>query len=130
MSNFAEILKEEIRIEARAVVTELLKPLEPFRDLPEIATTAEVAAVFRVSKEVLGRMAEDGMPHAHAGRELRFARIRLMEWTMSGKIFPCEICAKKSDKSSGDATQVTQNVFELSHKSTKKLAEIAGGCVK
>jgi hypothetical protein len=96
MADFGELLREEIDRAAHKAVKELLEPLEMFPSLPQISTTREMAATMRVSDDVLRQMAKDGMPHAHAGRELRFGKAVIIEWMISGKRYYCEICDEKS----------------------------------
>lgn len=127
MSTFDEIFDKKIIEAVSAVFNNLSKSFDLFPDLPLIATTTETSAALRVSDDVLRRMAEDGMPHIHAGRELRFGKALIVEWMSSGKIYTYEICAGKRHKvveSIKLETQVepeAKTVFSV--KTSQKLAE-------
>ena len=74
MDELVKLLSAEIKAEARRAVEEFLKAVEMFTDLPGVATTQELAKVLRVSDDVVRRTAEEGMPHIHVVRELRFVK--------------------------------------------------------
>jgi hypothetical protein len=90
-----EILSDKIREIAKDVIQGVLQPVELFADLPDVSKSAEVAAVFDVSTEVLHRSAENGLPHVHLGREMRFLKRLLIEHAVTGKLFYCEACRTK-----------------------------------
>lgn len=92
------IIREIAREEASAVLCELTARVDIFPTLPEISTTGELADALRVSEDVLRRMCEGGMPHTHAGREFRFSKILVIEWTKTGKLFSCDICLHKTSR--------------------------------
>lgn len=100
LNNFGENLTREIEETVKAVVTNIYQPAQIFKDLPEIAVVRDLAHFYNISSEVVIRMAQNGMPHTHAGREFRFHRSLLIEWTRNGeKPFPCETCSSKSQRS-------------------------------
>ena len=131
--SFEQFMREIIREEARSVINEIITPVELYPLLPHIATTNEIAEVMRVSDEVIRRMCDEGLPHTHAGRELRFSKAMLIEWTVSGKRYNCEICAEKSGRQSPptkeinlpSAVRVPEEGLRLSNKTSKKLARLA-----
>ena len=96
MEEVVKALHAEIREEVRRAVAEMLEPLEMFSDLSSVSTTQELAKCFRVSDDIVRRMADEGMPHIHAGRELRFVKALIAEWTITGKRYFCEVCSEKS----------------------------------
>lgn len=100
-----------------------------FDDLPPVALTEEVAGVMRSSTEVVLWMSKDGMPHTHAGREYRFHRELLIEWTRTGsKPFDCEVCRKKDKEAENENNDPSVNstpvVRQLSHRTSGKLAQM------
>jgi hypothetical protein len=106
-----------------------------FDCLPEIASTQDVASVYKCSTDVILGMVREGLPHTHVGREYRFHKNLLIEWTRSGsKPIPCVKCVaadRKSDKIDDKIKETETNVSnfpapkrELSHKSSNKLASL------
>jgi hypothetical protein len=88
----------------------------------------------RVSDEVIRRMCDDGMPHTHAGRELRFVKNLLIDWTISGTRYNCVTCEEKSGKGIPEAKEInlshsnpldSQKTFHFSNRTNKKLARLA-----
>lgn len=137
MDELVKALSAEIKAEARRAVEEFLKAVEMFADLSGVSTTQELAKVFRVSDDVVRRTAEEGMPHVHFGRELRFVKANLVEWTTTGKRYFCEVCEEKSGKPSSP-TALNQANFEqpqytpfnhksasLNSKTKRRLADFA-----
>lgn len=100
MDELVKVLSAEIKAEARRAVEEFLKAVDMFADLPAVSTTQELAKVLRVSDDVVRRTAEEGMPHVHVGREMRFVKNLIAEWSSTGKKFFCEVCGEKSGKPS------------------------------
>lgn len=96
MEELVKALHAGIREEVRRAVAEMLEPLKMFSDLPSVSTTQELAKCLRVSDDVIRRMADEGTPHVHAGRELRFVKALVAEWTITGKRYSCEVCGEKS----------------------------------
>lgn len=96
MEELVKALHAGIREEVQRAVAEMLEPLEMFSDLPSVSTTQELARCLRVSDDIIRRMADDGMPHIHAGRELRFVKGLIVEWAITGKRYFCEVCGEKS----------------------------------
>lgn len=96
MEELVKALHAGIREEVQRAVAEMLEPLEMFSDLPSVSTTQELAKCLRVSDDIVRRMADEGMPHIHAGRELRFVKTLITEWSVAGKKYSCEICGEKS----------------------------------
>ncbi len=137
MSELVKILSAEIKAEVQRTVEEFLKSVEMFSDLPAVSTTHELAKVFRVSDDVIRRTAEEGMPHVHAGRELRFVKALIAEWTTSGRKYSCEICEEKLGKPQPPAAlalvsieqaqhfTVNNNVTPLNGRTKSKLADFA-----
>jgi hypothetical protein len=125
-----EILDEKIKIEVRKAVEEIIKPLELFSTLPETSLTGEVADFLRVTADVVRNMAENGMPHAHAGRKMRFFKPMLIQWAMTGKVFECEFCGKKKKDrkppESNNGSNIVGNVTDFSPKMRKKIATFVG----
>lgn len=137
MNELVKILNAEIKAEVQRTVEEFLKSVEMFSGLPSVSTTSEMAKVFRVSDDVIRRTAEEGMPHVHAGRELRFVKALIAEWTTSGKKYFCEICEEKSGKPQPPAAlalvpaeqvhqfSISHNVTPLNGRTKSKLADFA-----
>lgn len=137
MDELVKVWSSEIKAEARRAVEEFLKAVEMFADLPAISTTSEMAKVLRVSDDVVRRTAEEGMPHVHVGRELRFVKTLIADWSSTGKKFFCEVCGEKSGKPSPPITsnQVTfeqpqyspfcQKSASLNSKTKRRLADFA-----
>lgn len=96
MEELVKALHAGIREEVQRAVAEMLEPLEMFSDLPSVSTTQELAKCLRVSDDIVRRMAEEGVPHIHAGRELRFVKTLIAEWTITGRRYFCEVCGEKS----------------------------------
>lgn len=137
MDELVKLLSAEIKAEARRAVEEFLKAVEMFTDLPGVSTTQELAKVLRVSDDVVRRTAEEGMPHVHVGREMRFVKTLIAEWSSTGKKFFCEVCGEKSAKPSPSAPP-NQTIFEqpqyspfsqksasLNSKTKRRLADFA-----
>lgn len=137
MDELVKVLSAEIKAEARRAVEEFLKAVEMFADLPGVSTTQELAKVLRVSDDVVRRTAEEGMPHVHVGRELRFVKNLIAEWSSTGKKFFCEVCGEKSGKPSPPAAPVpaafeqpqyspfSQKSASLNIKTKRRLADFA-----
>lgn len=137
MEELTKALHAGIREEVRRAVEEYLKSVEMLADLPDVSTTQELAKVMRVSDDILRRTAEDGMPHVHMGREMRFVKKLIAEWTTNGKKYPCEICEEKSGKPQPPAalapvpaepiqySPVNSNVTPLKSRTKLRLAEFA-----
>ncbi len=122
MDELVKVLSAEIKADARRAVEEFLKAVEMFADLQDVSTTQELAKVFRVSDDIVRRTAEEGMPHVHFGREMRFVKVHLVEWSATGKRYFCEVCAEKSGKPSPQTTTAPANCEQpqyspFSHKS-------------
>ncbi len=138
MDELVKVLSAEIKAEARRAVEEFLKAVEMFADLPGVSTTQELAKVLRVSDDVVRRTAEEGgMPHVHVGREMRFVKTLIAEWSSTGKKFFCEACGEKSGKPSLPAapnpvsfeqpqySPFSQKSASLNSKTKRRLADFA-----
>lgn len=138
MDELVKVLSAEIKAEARRAVEEFHKAVEMFADLPGVSTTQELAKVLRVSDDVVRRTAEEGgMPHLHVGRELRFVKNLIAEWSSTGKRFFCEVCGEKSGKPSLPAAPTpatfeqpqyspfSQKSASLNSKTKRRLADFA-----
>ncbi len=127
--NFTEFIKDVVRsMGSGSGETEV----SMFDELPSVCSTEELATVYRSSKEVILKMAKDGMPHTHTGREYRFHKALLIEWTRTGgAIFPCQNC-QNEDKNSNNLPEklpeITPptNVHNLSQRTNSKLAGLVG----
>lgn len=123
MNELVKALSAEIKAEVQRAVEEFLKAVEMFADLPAVSTTQELAKVLRVSDDVVRRTAEEGgMPHVHVGREMRFVKTLIAEWSSTGKKFFCEVCGEKSAKPSPPSNSSQANFDQpqyptFSHKS-------------
>jgi excisionase family DNA binding protein len=103
--------------------------------LEDVSSTEELAKSLRCSSDVVLRMAQKGMPHTHAGREYRFHKALLIEWTRTGQNpFPCVACqTSETEKQSVQQSEEPQSTNlrpirpEISHKSANKLASLVGG---
>lgn len=113
MDELVKALSAEIKAEVQRAVEEFLKAVEMFADLPTVSTAQELAKVLRVSDDVVRRTAEEGMPHIHVGREMRFVKTLIAEWSSTGKRYFCEACGEKSGKPS--PSNFTQANFEQQH---------------
>lgn len=136
MDELIKALRAEFRAEAQKAVEEVFKPLEMMPDLPLVATTQEIAAALRVSDDIFRRMAEEGMPHTHAGRELRFVKALIVGWLATNKRYFCEICSEKYGRTASqdvpDAavesslpSTISHKTAVLSSKTQRRLAEFA-----
>src|SRR5690349_16708352 len=127
---FAEFMTGQMKKAAREAVREIIEPLELFPELPPVATTPEVAAALLVSDEVLIRMAKNGMPHVHAGRELRFAKPLLINWSITGQIYYCEVCSGEKMPLENDRKKTPEEikspkVVGITSGANSKLAKLA-----
>ena len=99
--NLGHIINEQIRAIVREEIRKTLQQQAEFMPgLPEVATAQEVAAALRVSEAVIYSMKKEGMPHIHAGSQLRFWKALLIEWQSTGRLYHCEQCkARKNTQS-------------------------------
>jgi excisionase family DNA binding protein len=96
--NIARTLTEHIRAVVREEIQEFLRQqTEVLPVLPDVATVGELAHTLRVSEKTVRQMAKDGMPHVHAGRELRFWKSMIVEWQQTGKLYDCGQCGAKKN---------------------------------
>lgn len=110
--DLALILNQEITQAAKRAVSELYQPARMFARLPEICTVSDLAQYYGVSNDVVSKMIRDGLPHTHAGREYRFHKALLEEWTRNGeKPYLCEKCARPEEKTESKSNVITP-VFE------------------
>lgn len=117
-------IKKEIENSAREIIENLYKPTQLFASMPEVLGVRDLMSHYDVTDEVVYKMIARGMPHTHAGREFRFHRALLIEWTRGGETpFPCASCDKKKQKDEIPKENIS-NFPTLAKKTDEKLASM------